>query len=36
MAVVVTDNRTTWNEADSATGWSATATAAATDPTPIE
>ena len=36
MAVIVTDNRTIWNEADSATGWSATATAAATDPTPIE
>jgi hypothetical protein len=36
MAVVVTDNRTVWSDADSATNWSATATAAATDPVPIE
>jgi hypothetical protein len=36
MAVIVTDNRTVWNEADTNAGWSATATAAATDPVPIE
>jgi hypothetical protein len=36
MAVVVTDNRIIWNEADTNAGWSATATAAAADPTPIE
>jgi hypothetical protein len=36
MAVVVTDNRIVWSDADNATNWSATATAAATDPVPIE
>ncbi len=36
MAVVVTDNRVIWNEADTNAGWSATATAAATDPVPVE
>jgi hypothetical protein len=36
MAVVVTDNRIVWSDADNATNWSATATAAATDPVPVE
>jgi hypothetical protein len=36
MAVVVTDNRIVWSDADSATNWSATATAAAADPVPVE
>jgi len=36
MAVTITDHRTIWNEADSTTGWSATATLGTADPTPIE
>lgn len=38
MALVVTDNRTVFSEADTTTGWTATATIAAntTSPTPVE
>ena len=38
MAIVITDNRSVWNEADSLTGWGGTCTRTLTtaDPTPIE
>jgi hypothetical protein len=36
MAVTLVDHRVIWNEGDSITGWSATATLGTTDPVPIE